>query len=197
VGFYLSAHPLDSRGKQFQNLGISSFTRVETEMQSKSAGLFQMAGVLLKKQEKVSQKGNKYAFLQLSDPTGIFEVTLFSELLHASREYLEPGQALLLTVEAEQREDQMRFTTTRIEPLDKALEGKIREIQVHLASSQPAKKIKEFLDIEGKGAAEISLHVRVDGNRIAHIKLPGRWSLSQQARNIIRTQDGVLEISEG
>jgi DNA polymerase-3 subunit alpha len=45
---------------------------------------FQMAGVMLKKQEKVSQKGSKYAFLQLSDPTGIYEVTLFSELLAAS-----------------------------------------------------------------------------------------------------------------
>jgi DNA polymerase III alpha subunit len=48
------------------------------------AGSYQMAGVILKKQEKVSQKGSKYAFLQLSDPTGIFEVTLFSELLAAS-----------------------------------------------------------------------------------------------------------------
>ena len=91
----------------------------------------------------------------------------------------------------------MRMTASKIQPLDKALEGKIREIQILLDKAAPARKIKEFLEIEGKGAAELSLHVRVDGNRIAHIKLPGRWSLSQQARNIIRTQDGVLEISEG
>ena len=87
VGFYLSAHPLDSREKQFENLKISSCADVHTALQDVAASRFQMAGVLLKKQEKMSQKGSKYAFLQLSDPTGIFEVTLFSEMLATTREF--------------------------------------------------------------------------------------------------------------
>jgi len=57
-------------------------------------------------------------------------------------------------------------------------------------------KIKEFLDIEGRGQAEIILNIRVDQTRIAKVQLPGRWNLSAQARNIIRGEDGVLEISE-
>ena len=196
VGFYISAHPLDSRQKQFENLKISSYVDVEMALQDVAASRFQMAGVLLKKQEKMSQKGSKYAFLQLSDPTGIYEVTLFSEMLAGSRDFLEPGTALLLGVEAEQREDQIRFTCTRIEPLDGALENKIREITIEMNKPEPVHKIKEFLDIEGPGHSQICLHVRVDQQRIAHIQLPGRWSLSAQARNIIRTQEGVQEISE-
>src|SRR5690606_15920268 len=81
VGFYLSAHPLDSRQQQFENLKVWSLGRVERDLMNKAVASYQMAGVILKKQEKMSQKGNKYAFLQLSDPTGIYEVTLFSELL--------------------------------------------------------------------------------------------------------------------
>ena len=196
VGFYLSAHPLDSREQQFENLGITKVSKIESLMQNKQVLRVQMAGVLLKKQEKVSQKGSKYAFLQLSDPSGIFEVTLFSEMLHASREFLEPGQTLLMSVDVEQREDQLRYTASRIEPLEAALEGKIREIQIELAKGAPARKIKEFLDIEGKGMAKVTLYVRVEGDRVAQIQLPGKWSLSQQARNIIRAQDGVLEIRE-
>ena len=196
VGFYLSAHPLDSRQQQFENLRISSFADVEEALQELPASRFQMAGVLLKKQEKVSQKGNKYAFLQLSDPTGIYEVTLFSEMLAAAREYLEPGTALLLGVEAEQREDQIRYTCTRIEPLDGALENKIREITIHMDKGGPAAKIKEFLDIEGQGSSVIKLHIRVDDRRIVEAQIPGRWNLSAQARNIIRLQDGVQEILE-
>ncbi len=196
VGFYLSAHPLDSREKQFENLKISSCADVEATLQNVAASRFQMAGVLLKKQEKMSQKGNKYAFLQLSDPTGIFEVTLFSEMLAAAREFLEPGTALLLGVEAEQREDQIRYTATSIKPLDEALENKIREIDIHLEKAAPIHKVKEFLEIEGKGHAHINLYVRVEGQKNVKMRLPGRWSLSAQARNIIRTQDGVLEISE-
>ena len=196
VGFYLSAHPLDSREKQFENLRISSCSDVEAALQNVAASRFQMGGVLLKKQEKMSQKGNKYAFLQLSDPTGIFEVTLFSEMLASAREYLEPGTALLIGVEAEQREDQIRYTATSIKPLDEALEGKIREIDIHMESAAALPKIKEFLDIEGKGHAYINLHVSVEGQRVVQMRLPGRWSLSAQARNIIRTQEGVQEISE-
>jgi len=196
VGFYLSAHPLDSREQQFENLGITSVQDVEAELQNQPNGRYHMAGVLLKKQEKVSQKGNKYAFLQLSDPTGIFEVTLFSEVLAVSREFLEPGTPLLLTVEAEVREDQIRYTTTRLDKLDEALEGKIREIQIHMESAAAAPRIKEFLDIEGQGKSRVSFYVTVPDGRVAKMDLPGRWSLSQQARNIIRNEDGVVEIAE-
>lgn len=196
VGFYLSAHPLDSREKQFENLKISSCVAVEAALVNVPKKNFQMAGVLLKKQEKMSQKGNKYAFLQLSDPTGIFEVTMFSDMLASTREYLEPGTALLLGVEAETREDQIRYTATSVKPLDEALESKIREIDIHMNSSAAIPKLKEFLDQEGKGHAHINLHVRVDGQRVVQLRLPGRWSLSAQARNVIRTQDGVQEISE-
>lgn len=197
VGFYLSAHPLDSREKQFENLGIATASKVERELQNKSIARFQMAGVLLKKQEKMSAKGSKFAFLQLSDPTGIYEVTLFSEILHASREFLETGQTLLLTVDAEQREDQIRFTGQKIQPLEKALEGKIREIQIHMNSAQAAPKIRQFLDIEGRGPAQIRLYIKLEDGRAANILLPGRYNLSQQARNRIRGEEGILDVLEG
>ncbi len=197
IGFYLSAHPLDSRAQQFENLGIVSYAEVERAMVNIPKKAFQMAGVLLKKQERVSQKGNKYAFLQLSDPSGIFEVMVFSDLLNATREYLIAGAHLLLKVDAEQREDQIRFGTQNIERLEEALEGKIRTIQIHLTQGEPVQKIKQFLDIEGAGQARIAMYVDVDKKRTAEVKLPGRWSLSAQARDIIRTQDGVTSISEG
>ncbi|HBR69686.1 MAG TPA: DNA polymerase III subunit alpha, partial [Rhodospirillaceae bacterium] len=196
VGFYLSAHPLDTRAGQLSRMNILSVTDVEEKLNHISAVRVQMAGVLLKKQEKVSQKsGNKYAFLQMSDPSGIYEVTLFSELLHQCRDILEPGKALLLTVEAEQREEQIRYTAQKVESLDKALEGKIREIHVHLENGHPARKLKEFLTVEGQGNSKIHLFVHMAEKDI-EIELPGRWSLSPQARNIMRGQAGVRSVAE-
>jgi len=196
IGFYLSAHPLDTRAGQLERMDISSFADVEGKLGNISALRVQMAGVLLKKQEKIAQKsGNKYAFLQMSDPSGIYEVTLFSELLHQCRDILEPGQALLLTVSAEQREDQIRFTAQKVESLDRALEGKIREIQLHMESAAPAAKLKEFLDIEGPGGSKIRLFIHIDDKDI-EIELPGLWNLSQQARNIMRGEDGITGVSE-
>ena len=196
VGFYLSAHPLDTRQAQFERMKIKPFVFVENDIISKGAAIYQMAGVLLKKQEKMSQKGNKYAFLQLSDPTGIYEVTIFSETLNSAREYLEAGESLLLNIEAEIKEDQLRLTCAKIQPLELALDGKINEINIHLESMEGACKVKEFLDIEGRGRSKISLYAHLDNNHIAYIKIPGNWSLSSQARNIIRSEKGVIEISE-
>ena len=196
VGFYLSAHPLDSRQKQFENLKITSLAKVEADLLNKTAGNYQMAGVILKKQEKVSQKGSKYAFLQLSDPTGIYEVTLFSELLHASREFLEPGRSVLLRVSAEQREEQTRFTAERLEPLDQALEGRIREVQVFLKNSRPVTKIKELLGTGARGNAQVVLYLDLENGRQAKIQLPGRWDFGSAARNALRGEPGVAEILE-
>lgn len=197
VGFYLSAHPLDSRQQQFEALGISCYAQVEAALQDVFAKRFQMAGVLLKKQERISQKGSKFAFLQLSDPTGVYEVMLFSEQLAAARAFLEVGTMLLLTVEAEQREDQIRFTVAKLEPLDAALDSKIQNIQIELESSQALEQIKARLDDGGRGIARVSFYVRVEGKKIAKVELSGRYGLNAETREAIRAMDGVLDVREG
>jgi len=196
VGFYLSAHPLDTRLGQFERMNIHSLSYVEQDILSKGMAVYSMAGILLKKQEKISQKGSKYAFLQLSDPTGIFEVTIFSDTLNSAREFLEAGAPLLLSVEAELSDDQLRFTSKKIQPLEQALDKKINEIEIHLDDLDSAKKLKGFLDTEGRGRSKIKIFAHVDEKRAAKIELPGNWSLSSQARNVLRTQDGILSVSE-
>jgi hypothetical protein len=38
--------------------------------------------------------------------------------------------------------------------------------------------------------------VTIDDTRVAKTRLPGTWSLSSNARNAIRTEDGVRDIFE-
>ncbi len=196
VGFYLTAHPLDSKEEQLKRMKIITIADVQHEMQNKHTARFKMAGVLLKKQEKISQKGNKYAFLQVSDPTGVYETTIFSEVLNLNRDHLEPGKALLMTIEAEQREDQIRYTCHGLEPLDNALESKINEIGIYMQSPEAVDKIKEFMQIEGFGGSSILLYMYLEDGRCVNLRIPGRWSLSAQARDIIRTQKGILKVTE-
>lgn len=196
VGFYLSAHPLDTRAAQFERMKIVSLNHVEEDIQTRHKAIYQMAGVLLKKQEKMSQKGSKYAFLQLSDPSGIYEMMIFSETLNAARPILEAGNALLLNVEAELKEDQVRFLGSRIQLLEEALEGKINAIDLHLKSDMPAQTIKDALDEGGKGRSKITIYVDIDDKRSAKISLPGYWSLGAKARNLIRSEKDVEQISE-
>ncbi|MEM6780806.1 MAG: DNA polymerase III subunit alpha [Pseudomonadota bacterium] len=197
VGFYLSAHPLDSRADQFARMNVKMMANVEADLQDKPTTRVQMAGVLIKKQERVSAKsGNKFAFLQLSDSTGVYEVMIFSDTLARAREFLEPGTSLLVTVDAESKEDQVRYTGQRIEPLEEAMANKLQEVVVEMDASAPAAKLKEFLDIEGEGRVKILMMLLLSNGRRAEIHVPGYWSLSPQAINQIRKTPGVLDIRE-
>ena len=196
VGFYLSAHPLDGKLEQFEKLGVMTFIELEERLVQMSAIRTQLAGVLLKKQEKVSQKGSKYAFLQLSDPSGVYEVMIFSETLAISRDLLIPGEMLLLNIDAEVKDDQTRMLSHGIQLLETALEGKIQEIKITMNKPDGLKKLKEFMDIEGAGRARISLYMQLDTGQQIHMRMPGRWSLSAQARNIIAAEPGVVNIAE-
>lgn len=196
VGFYLSAHPLDSKAAQLERLKILSVANIEQELQNRASSRIQMAGILIRKQERVSAKGNKFAFLQLSDATGVFEVMVFSDTLSRSRSILEPGNALLVTVDAESREDQVRYTCQNIEPLDDSLAGKIREIHLHVNTTKAAEKLREFLDIEGSGAIKIKIFAHLQDDKNAEIDIKGRWALSPQAITMIRKSDGFVDIQE-
>ena len=57
-----------------------------------------LAGSVAARQERKSAKGNRFAFVSLSDPTGLYEVTVFSDVLEACRDHLEPGKNVVLTV---------------------------------------------------------------------------------------------------
>lgn len=197
VGFYLSAHPLDSRVDQFSRMNVKTMADVEDELENKPSMRTQMAGILIKKQERVSSKsGNKFAFLQLSDSTGVYEVMIFSDTLARSREFLEPGTPLLVTVDAESKEDQVRYTGQRIEPLEEAMANKLQEVIIEMDASAPAARLKEFLDIEGQGRVKIMMLLLLANGRRAEMQVPGYWSLSPQAINQIRKTPGVLDIRE-
>ena len=80
IGFYLSSHPIEEYMGMFGPKNITKFSELKTELNS-GPKLVKNSGAVLNKQERISNRGNKFAFVQLSDPTGIFEVTVFSEVL--------------------------------------------------------------------------------------------------------------------
>ncbi len=197
VGFYLSAHPLDARAAQLERMKVLSAAQVEAMLAHQSTVIADMAGVLLKKQIKVSPKnGNKYAFLQMSDSSGVYEVMLFSEVLHKAKDYLEPGESLLLKAIAEQKNEQTRYSIQDIQPLEKALAGKVREIRLVMAKSDGLPQLKTLLDTEGAGPARIYVEIEVEKGSVAEIELPGRWNLSPQARTALMKSGAVTAVRD-
>ncbi|MES2729654.1 MAG: DNA polymerase III subunit alpha [Pseudomonadota bacterium] len=196
VGFYLSAHPLDSKQALLQRLNVTLRAELEDKMQTSPSSRFTMAAVILKKQEKISAKGNKFGILQLSDATGAFEVMLFSDLLTRCREMLEEGSSILLSVDAEMRDDQLRMLAQDIKPMDDVAQRSLRDITIAITDAGAVPGLQKVLvPLTGQGPVGVQVAVRTDTHSVT-IKLPGSWAISPSVCQALRQVAGVTDLHE-
>ena len=125
VGFYLSGHPLDDymgplKRKSGNDRGMPflSLDELMEKVAERGAMNARLAGIVAGRQERKSARGNRFAFVQMSDPTGAYEVTLFSDTLEAARENLETGCKVVVSVEASMESDQLKLLGRSIAPID-------------------------------------------------------------------------------
>ncbi|WP_425073809.1 DNA polymerase III subunit alpha [Sagittula sp. S175] len=122
VGFYLSGHPLDDYMPALKRQDVVTLDEV-TAKAERGPLVAKLAGVVAGRQERKSARGNRFAFAQLSDPTGAYEVTIFSETLEKSREFLETGSKVVVTVEATMESDQLKLLARGVIPVEMATGG--------------------------------------------------------------------------
>ena len=131
IGFYLSGHPLDQYERVLAKLGVKRLSEFEALVQ-RGATAGRLAGIVIAARERRSQKGNKFAFATFSDATGQFEAVIFSDTLAASRELLEPGTPVIVSVEAERDGETMKMRVQSLEALDKAAASVPRNLKLVL-----------------------------------------------------------------
>ena len=99
VGFYLSGHPLDDYMAALKRKDIKTLDQVH-ERAERGAHVAKLAGVVAGVQIRKSARGNRFAFAQLSDTTGGYEITIFSDTLEKAQDHLVTGAKVIVTVEA-------------------------------------------------------------------------------------------------
>ncbi|SLN48820.1 DNA polymerase III subunit alpha [Roseovarius litorisediminis] len=117
IGFYLSGHPLDDYMAALRRKDVKTLDEVTVQAE-RAPAIVKMAGVVAGRQERKSARGNRFAFVQLSDTTGGYEVTLFSDTLEKSRDYLETGAQVVITAEATLESDQLKLLCRSVAPID-------------------------------------------------------------------------------
>ncbi|MDQ7248083.1 DNA polymerase III subunit alpha [Dongia sedimenti] len=194
IGFYLSAHPLDSYGMGLKRLQVVSYAEL---LQQRGVSRAKLAGIVVGKQERTSQKGNRYAFVQMTDASGIYEATVFSERLVEYRELLEPGRALLLTVDVRSEEDNLRLMVAEAQGLDNAVAATAAGLKIYLRDPSPVTGIKQILDRagKGKGRVQISLDLAELGWE-TDVTIKGGFAISGAVRSAIKAVPGVMDIQD-
>ncbi|MDX1541460.1 MAG: DNA polymerase III subunit alpha, partial [Geminicoccaceae bacterium] len=162
LGFYLSAHPLDGYETALAGLRVTS----SSELARHAGQRVRLAGVVLGRQERTTAR-SRFAFVQLSDTGGVYEVTVFSELLGRARELLDERQPLLVEGEVRLEEgDVIKVLASDIEPLERRIAGAgaIRpgRVEIRLAGAAAAPALLDLLGPHGHGSARVRLALPLD-----------------------------------
>jgi DNA polymerase-3 subunit alpha len=197
IGFYLSGHPLDDYMSALKRKDVKTLTEI-TVLAERGPLVAKIAGSVSAKQERKSAKGNRFAFVSLSDPTGLYEVTVFSDTLEAARDLLEPGKNVVLTVEANLEGDTLKLLARAAQPIDQvAADAGAAAIRVHLNRVEAIPSLAALLaKVEGRNKAQITLCVPDDQGREIDLTLPDPYPLTPQIRGAIKAMNGVVLVEE-
>jgi DNA polymerase III subunit alpha len=152
--------------------------------------------VVIGSKERTSARGNRFAFLQMSDTSGVYEVMAFSEVLRDSRALLESGQPLLVTADIRAEGETLRLNAQRIEALDKAAAGTAAGLRVVVGEAAALDGIKRAVAGEGGGKGRVSVVVPIEATREVEIALPGGFKVTPRLTAALAELPGVLEAAE-
>jgi DNA polymerase-3 subunit alpha len=198
VGFYLSGHPLDDMVEALRRRRTDLLTDAIAKAEAGAEAL-RMAGVVRRRQERAAQgSGEKFAFVNFSDPTGEYEVLFPPESWRRCRDLLEPGAAVSITVRARAKDGEVRFFGDSAEPVAKAVENVVAGLRVHLAPrSAEIEALKKRLEgVSNPRGGEIVLVAALSAGREVEVKLPGRFTLDGAVRGAIKTAPGVTFVED-
>ena len=191
IGFYLSGHPLDSYGAAMKRLGVVSWAQLQ-EDRRRSNFRAVIAGTIIRKQERRGRNDQPYGFLSLSDPTGMFEVMVFSEVLLAARPLLEAGRAVLLSVSADWTEEELKLRALSVSDLEKAAADASEGLRIVLADTQQLGAIAGQMRGQGKGI--VTLVVPGAEGQDVEIRLKDRHAITPAMKSAIQSLPGVMAV---
>ena len=133
--------------------------------------------------------------MQLSDSTGVFEVTLFSEVLSQTRGLLEGGQPLVVTVDVRREEENLRLTAQKLEPLDNVVAHAAAGLRVFVAEAEALPRLKSVISREAGGRGRVTVILDLPQSEV-EISLPGGFRVDPRVRAAVKSLPGILDVHD-
>jgi DNA polymerase-3 subunit alpha len=200
IGFYLSAHPLDGQEKMLAKLGVTRYADLVARAGQgiPTVGL-KLAGVAISYRQRSSAKGAKYAVVQMSDPSGMFEFLAFNEVFGAARELIDRAvrESFPLVVEADAQtgEDEIRLFARAIVPYDQVVARSQAVLEVFIGEKDAVHTLHALLQREKPGRGVIKLKVPCGAEEI-ELQLPQRYAVTMELRQAIKSVPGVIHVEQ-
>jgi DNA polymerase-3 subunit alpha len=202
IGFYLSGHPLDDYKSSLKRNGITTLSELRTLVKNGPV-IAKVAGTISGRQDRKSARGNRFSFVQVSDPTGLYEVTVFSDVLDSSEEHLVAGENVVMSVEATSEAEQLKLLCRTAQPIDTAIVDKSKKgLKVFVNSdgtissvASLLKRVEQEKNVLGRGEVSLCL---IDPELPGEVELlvGDSYPINPQVYNALKALKGVLSVEE-
>ena len=202
IGFYLSGHPLDDYSSALRRSGVITLDQLLEKVKNGPL-VAKLSGIVSGKQERKSARGNRFAFIQLSDTTGNYEATMFSDTLEACRDFLEVGSKIVISVEATMESEQLKLLCRSAQPMDGAVaKFGAAGLRVYLESIETISSVATVLDeatkvVKNSKNGPISFCLMDDSlPGEVDIELGQNFSVTPQIKGALKSLQGVLMVED-
>lgn len=161
IGFYLSEHPLDNLKDILHNTAIITSAKVKN-ITTKIAD-FMFAGVIINYKQR-SGKNGRFVTLNISDPAGVLDISIFDEsLISDVRDLLFNGSVVVINASLRNDSNGSRITANKLIKIEDFLDDKIQTIQIYSKNIAHLTNIKKLLD-DNPGNLPIKLKIKYPWN---------------------------------
>ncbi len=192
LGFFLSAHPLDSYAATLGKMRVQTFAEFSAAVKQ-GAQSGRLAGTVTSRQERKTRTGNKMGIVTFSDSSGQYEAVLFSEGLNTYRDLLEPGKSLVITVQADERPEGIGLRIHTAQSLEEKSVQMQKALRVYVRDSGPLKAVATHLNARGDGLVSFIV-IKEDGKREIEVELSDKYRISPEIAAAMRTAPGVIDV---
>ncbi|KIE05968.1 DNA polymerase III subunit alpha [Candidatus Jidaibacter acanthamoeba] len=192
-GFYLSSHPIEEYAVKLRKMNITFACEIDSRVGSKSSKL-NFAGVITSKKIKSSARG-KFAFIQLSDKTGLFDVSIFDEkqLVQYNEEgLLEVGKVVFIVADAKKDNTGLRIIIDSMSYIEDALKDVKTTLKITIKDREAINIIKDSITEIG---IPIKLAVCIDGEGEVFFKNNKPIFIDREKISMLKNSS-ALEIKE-
>jgi DNA polymerase-3 subunit alpha len=198
IGFYISAHPLDTYADSLKKLEVQSCQDVLSSVTVGENVKASIAGCVENFQKRLSKNGNKYAFLGLSDTTGNIEGLLFSEGLIKYEGVITSGCPLLInvTINKQSEEEAPKVMINSVKTIDEAIAEHAKGIVITIANAAAIPEVRKILNADRRGVNKIYLVPEMDEWDV-RIELEGGFAFfDSMMLSKLRSVAGVASVKE-
>ncbi|MCY3994943.1 MAG: DNA polymerase III subunit alpha [Rhodobacter sp.] len=202
IGFYLTGHPLDDYVAPLRRQGVTSLADVAVRAE-RAPLVAKVGGTVLRKQERKSAKGDRFAYVQISDPTGLHEAIVFSDVFAAAGERLEPGNNVVMTLTANMEGNQLRLRVRSVDPVSEVIaDAGPPGLRIFVENVEAVTSTASLLErADGKAGSrtygEVQLCLRSpDLPGELEIALGDRFQVNPRIKGALKAINGVLQVED-